>query len=206
MAVTRLDHIAITAPTLEAGVEYVRQALGVAPRPGGRHPQMGTHNCLLGLGPDAYLEVIAVDPGTVHPAEPRWFRLDRAGSTPRLAAWVARTDDLASAAAASPAYRRIVPFRRGDLRWDFTLPEGGDLVHDGVAPFLIQWRTRPPVLPDSGCTLEALEGRHPQAEAITQLLDRIGLQDPVRITPAPRPALTARIRTPFGPRILTSLE
>ena len=29
---------------------------------GGRHPHMGTHNRLLSLGPDLYLEVIAVDP------------------------------------------------------------------------------------------------------------------------------------------------
>jgi hypothetical protein len=210
MPVTHLDHLAITAPTLAEGVEYVRSILGVAPQPGGRHPRMGTHNCLLSLGPSAYLEVIAVDPEAPPPPEPRWFRLDRVRSErPRLAAWIARTDDLPSAAAADPAYARIEPFERNALRWDLTLPPDGGLVRDGVAPLLIHWKTRPhpaEALPPSGCILERLEGVHPEAEAVAALLGRIGLQDPVRITPGPRPGLAAHILTPAGPRVLTSLE
>ena len=67
---SQLDHLVITAPSLAAGVDYVREMLGVAPQPGGRHPRMGTHNALLKLGKAAYLEVIAVDPGAPAPPWP----------------------------------------------------------------------------------------------------------------------------------------
>ena len=42
-----LDHLAITAPTLEIGVRWVEERLGVRLSPGGAHPMMGTHNRLL---------------------------------------------------------------------------------------------------------------------------------------------------------------
>ena len=56
--VARLDHLVVTAPTLEGGVEYVADCLGVLPVPGGVHPRMGTHNALVRLGTSQYLEVI----------------------------------------------------------------------------------------------------------------------------------------------------
>ena len=64
----QFDHLVITAPSLAAGIAYVRDTLGVTPEPGGRHPHMGTHNALLKLGPDSYLEVLAVDPEAAAPA------------------------------------------------------------------------------------------------------------------------------------------
>jgi hypothetical protein len=57
----RLDHLAVSAMTLEEGVAHVEAALGVALAPGGQHPLMATHNRRRGLG-DVYLEVIAADP------------------------------------------------------------------------------------------------------------------------------------------------
>ncbi|MCD0504910.1 VOC family protein, partial [Bordetella petrii] len=56
---TLLDHIAVAAPDLASGADWVERALGVRPQRGGAHPRMGTHNLLLRLGPDVYLEVIA---------------------------------------------------------------------------------------------------------------------------------------------------
>ena len=45
-----LDHLTVAALTLEQGVDHVRRALGVVVPPGGAHPLMGTHNCLMQLG------------------------------------------------------------------------------------------------------------------------------------------------------------
>ena len=70
-----IDHIAVSAATLEDGSEWVEMALGVPLTGGGKHPHMGTHNRLLSLG-DLYLEVIAVDPAAPKPGYPRWFDLD----------------------------------------------------------------------------------------------------------------------------------
>jgi catechol 2,3-dioxygenase-like lactoylglutathione lyase family enzyme len=63
-----LDHLAIVAPDLDSGCAFVSRVLGVDLQPGGAHPRMGTHNRLLRLGPDTYLEVIAIDPSAQRPA------------------------------------------------------------------------------------------------------------------------------------------
>lgn len=95
-----LDHITVVAPSLAAGSRLVHQALGIEPGPGRTHPEMGTHNRLLRLGDTVYLEVIAPDPDAPPTSRPRWFGLDHVSptTTPRLAAWVARTDDIVGVA------------------------------------------------------------------------------------------------------------
>jgi hypothetical protein len=204
---SHLDHLVVTAPTLAAGVAYVQAALGVAPQPGGRHPRMGTHNCLLKLGPRTYLEVIAVDPGAGEPGLPRWFGLDQARERPpRLATWVARTDDIQAAAA--PVFGRIEPMERGALRWSITLPEQGGMPFDGVGPALIQWHTEPhpaATLPESGCSLIGLDGRHAQAAQVAELLRAIGFRNEFKAAfqPGDTPGLVARILTPGGVRTLS---
>jgi hypothetical protein len=207
-----LDHIVITAPDLTAGVELVRHALGVAPEVGGEHPRMGTHNCFLKLGEKVYLEVISANPDASRPGRPRWFQLDQPKSTrtPRLAAWIARTDDIHAAVAASPvSLGNVEPMSRGPLNWLITITEDGSLPLQGVAPMLIQWPsgTHPTsTLRDSGCSLIRLEGFHPEAGKVKSLLESIGFQDEnfsVSHLPAgERPYLVAHIQTPAGPRRL----
>lgn len=51
-----IDHIAATAPSLEEGAEFVVEALGVKPQPGGEHERMGTHTLVLRLGESTYLK------------------------------------------------------------------------------------------------------------------------------------------------------
>ena len=211
MPSAHIDHLVVTAPSLAAGVAYVRERLGVSPQPGGQHPRMGTHNCVLRLGPACYLEVIAVDPQSGPPEFPRWFRLDQGCRQPRLAAWIARTDALRAATTAWAAFGRIEPMTRGPLRWEIALPEGGDLPYDGVAPMLIQWQGPHPAeaLADAGCALVSLEGRHPQAPAIEGLLRAIGLREPVPIAPpdpGQPPHLVARFQTRAGLRVLDASE
>ena len=95
-----LDHLVVAADSLSQGAAYLEEMLGVALQAGGQHSSQGTHNLLLGLGPECYLEVIAIDPAGGTPAHPRWFELDspelqaRLRERPRLLTWVARTDDI----------------------------------------------------------------------------------------------------------------
>ena len=58
----RLDHIVIAAASLAQGGDFLRELLGVDIPAGGAHDAMGTHNLLMQLGEDRYLEVIAIDP------------------------------------------------------------------------------------------------------------------------------------------------
>ncbi len=206
-----LDHIVVTAPSLEEGIQYVRQVLGVPLEAGGRHPLMGTHNHLLRLGREQYLEVIAIDPNAPAPPRPRWFELDQpaASSTPRLAGWVARIGDIKTASiATSQAHGIIESMSRGELGWQITIPVNGSLPFEGVAPMLIQWSAGPhPAdrLQEHGCSLVQLEGFHPQAERITDLLRTVGFQDSFVVSKRAAPLLVAHIQTPVGMRRLSTL-
>ena len=206
-----IDHIVITAPNLAVGVEFVRRSLGVMPQAGGEHPRMGTHNYFLSLGDRLYLEVIAVNPDAPRPSRLRWFQLDQTDSirTPRLATWVARTDDIRAAVAASPVpLGKVEPMSRGQLNWLITIPEDGSLPLRGVAPTLIQWPagTHPAdTLQDLGCFLIRLEGFHPEAQKVISVLESIGFQGAFSMAALPsgeQPYLVAHIQTPAGPRQL----
>lgn len=198
-----LDHIAVSAATLEDGIRAVEAQLGVALLPGGKHSYMGTHNAVLGLGPGFYLEVIAIDPAAPKPAHPRWFDLDRFRGKPRLTNWILRTPDLDAALAQAPeGTGRPVSLARGDFRWRMGVPADGRLPFDNLFPALIQWQdTLHPAdrLPDSGCRLTRLEVFHPEAAALRRAVD---LDDP-HVVIAEGPArMRAVIDTPQGPRTL----
>lgn len=201
-----LDHIAVAAQTLDAGVAHVAATLGVTMAPGGAHPLMGTHNRLLHLGSGTYLEVIAINPEAPAPGRARWFDLDRFTGPPRLTNWIARSDDLeAELAAAPPGCGTPLSLSRGDLAWRMAVPEDGVLPFEGAFPALIQWQgaAHPAArLPDAGCRLTGLELCHPKAGALrTALTGR--LDDPrIHICDAAAPALRAIIETPSGRKVL----
>ncbi|HET6463939.1 MAG TPA: VOC family protein [Candidatus Krumholzibacteria bacterium] len=153
-----IDHLVVTAPSLASGAAYIRDQLGVDMQPGGTHPAMGTHNLLLRLDESTYLEVLAIDLDMTAPGHPRWFNLDRV-TTPGLATWVARVDDIHAAALALgiPA-QHIKPMSRGALNWLITIPDGGN-VHETM-PVLIQWLNGPhpaASMRPSDCSLKALQ-------------------------------------------------
>lgn len=62
-----LDHLVYAVADLLAGMDEIEQLLGVRPVAGDRHPQYGTHNALLSLGPKTYLEIVAADPDRTPP-------------------------------------------------------------------------------------------------------------------------------------------
>jgi hypothetical protein len=206
-----LDHLVVSAPTLEAGSKYIQRALGVMPQSGGRHTRMSTHNSLVKLGEMTYLEAIAADPDAPGPERPRWFELDimEANSPARLATWVVRVNDIEAALAASPIpLGRIEALSRGQLNWRISIPEDGSLPLQGIVPTLIQWEPGPhPAsrLDYSGCSLVSLEGFHPQAQKIAAMLKTVGFIGDFRINPPAehtKPYLVASIQTPGGMRKL----
>lgn len=199
----KFDHLAVSCTTLAEGAEAVADALGVRLEPGGQHPTMGTHNRLLSLGPDDYLEVIAINPDAPPPGRPRWFRLDGFQGKPRLTNWVARVDDLdAALAGAEPGLGRVTDLARGDFRWRMAVPDDGCLPFDDAHPALIEWQggLKPQDrLPDAGCRLERLEIAHPDADRLRQLVRLADRR--IVFVPGPK-ALRATILTPHGARTL----
>jgi len=205
----QLDHLVITAPNLAAGLEWVEQTLGVTPQAGGDHQRMGTHNALLRLGDDTYLEVIAPNPAASRPDRPRWYELDRMApdAAPRLATWVARTTDIQSATVnCSTELGEIETMNRGSLDWLITIPPDGSLPGGGAFPTLIEWKTpeHPAArLVDQGCALSLLQLFYPAPKVLCEVLACLGLADPRVAHETPRgtyPYVVAHIETRHGLR------
>ncbi|CAB3635787.1 VOC family protein [Paraburkholderia rhynchosiae] len=227
-----LDHLVISARTLDEGTQYVADILGVAPAGGGAHPLMRTHNRLLNLWGGVYLEVIAIDPHADAPhdsadgAAPRarLFALDdpathaRLENGPYLSHWVVRVERPKHLPTWQAQYPQrippIVPMTRGDLTWGLSVPEDGTFpawqgAGDGVLPSLIQWDTaRNPsaALPETGIALKALKAVHPQADTVAAQLQWLGARHLIELRStddaAAPAALIAEFETPNGLRTL----
>jgi hypothetical protein len=200
-----LDHIVIAATSLETGVDYIQQRLGVRIPAGGEHPLMGTHNCLMRLGPSAFLEVISIDPAAPAPSRARWYGLDdpalqaQLHEQPRLITWVMRSDNIErDAQAVGYAPEESIDVSRGTLNWRLTVPEDGHLPWSGVFPHIIEWNdgARPwEAMADFDCGLEKLTLSHPDEEALSEamallMLERFSFIE--RVT-APQPGISVRI-------------
>lgn len=213
MAPSFIDHIVVTAFSLEAGAAFVVETLGVSPQIGGEHPRMATHNLLLRLGDAMFLEVISPNHAAPSPARPRWFALDSLGpqSPPCLSTWVVRTSDIRTAVnCASEPLGNIEPMRRGILDWLITIPSDGSVPLNGVAPALIEWKAdvHPAAkLEDKGLSLVQLEILHPDPDRLSRLVSSLKLDAPVSVRPAPSGTsarLVAHIKTPQGLRVLSA--
>ena len=115
---------------------------------------------------------------------------------------MASTADIVADAARVPIARgTILPFTRGDFRWQLTVPDDGSLPGQGEAPTLIQWEgdAHPADrLPASTIALVQLAGSHPAPDRIRADLKVLGLQDVLQVTYGAVPRLAAMLRTPRG--------
>ncbi len=222
-ATAELDHLVVLAATLAEGVAWCEATLGIPPGPGGQHALMGTHNRLFSIAsasyPQAYFEIIAIDPAAPPPARRRWFDMDDAAlrervrqQGPQLAHFVARVPDALAAVAALRAQgiergdvlQASRPTAQGLLQWQITVREDGQRLFDGGLPTLIQWGAVHPTdaMPASGITLEQLAVQHPQADTLAAAYRVIGL-DRVAVQAGPA-RLQALLHTPRGPVQLSS--
>ena len=203
-----VDHLIYAAPSLEVGMHKVEALLGARPVYGGQHLGQGTHNALLGLGQDVYLEIIAPDPAQPDVPRPLWIAAD-AITEPCLLYWAAKSNDLGSLVEKArsnglelgevSAGSRALPDGQM-LSWQLTDPRANPA--DGIIPFFIDWgdALHPALgLPEAGTVL-SLEARHPQAEKVQAQLKVLGLR--LDVHHGPEPMLFARIRTPNGERLL----
>lgn len=204
MSQCRLDHITITAPSLEVGSKFVEKVLGVCSQKGGEHPKMGTHNLFLRLGDSIFLEIIACNPSAIKPERPRWFGLDNINkdTLPELKTWVVRTDNIKSVLEnSSESLGEIEPMSRGENNWLITIPKDGSLPLNGAAPALIQWKMKEhPAqnLKDFGLSLSKLEIHHPEANRLINLLSSMDLKEKIDVLYGSETKLIAYIDTPNG--------
>ena len=224
---TRLDHLVVLAASLEDGERWCERVLGVRPGTGGRHTLMGTHNRLLRIAspayPDAYLEIIAIEPGAVPTravGKRRWFDMDDsrlaqqvAESGPRLIHWVARTNDIDAACqrwlalgldrGPPLAAERMSP--QGLLSWRITVRDDGARLLDGCLPTLIEWASPHPgaTLPETGVALIGLRIQHPEPPLLHTAWLAAGLTG--ASIESGRTQIEATIQTPNGRVVISSL-
>src|SRR3990167_6072775 len=90
-----LDHIVIAVPNLEEAIHNFQKILGVYPTIGGKHPDLGTHNAIIGLGNQdnlAYLELLAIDPDDKNHRDTYTMGLSTNMQRPYIASWSLRCD------------------------------------------------------------------------------------------------------------------
>ncbi len=157
---TQIDHLVVMASSLEAGVEWCENTLGITPGSGGEHEKYGTHNRLFKIAtpayPLAYFEIIAINPNASIPPRAqvtRWFDMDdkvlqkAVAQEPRLIHFVSSTDDIKAArhVLRTQGIERgqVVHASRksgkGTLHWQITVREDGERLFNGTLPTLIQW-------------------------------------------------------------------
>lgn len=184
-------------------MDLIEEALGVRPALGGRHPNYGTHNALLSLGPTTYLELIAPDPELGRPSRGRVFGLDEIEAA-GMRTWALKCDDIVTLASRA-ADSGIGPIENGRrerpdgtvLSWQLSDPYAMPL--GGAVPFLISWgdNTQHPatVAPDGGA-LVGLAIEHPEPERLMKALAPLDVS--VEVLEADAFGLIATIQTPAG--------
>jgi hypothetical protein len=199
-----IDHLIWVVPDLYWGMGEIERRLGVRPAVGGRHRNLGSHNALLALGGDTYLEIMAADPGLPRPARGRLFGLDDLAG-PRLATWVLRCEAIeARTAQAAREGLDLGAIHAGSrerpdgtvVAWKISDPYAERL--QGMVPFLIAWGNtlHPARSAPAGGRLAALRIGHPDPEAVRRALASLAVALPVHY--AARPELTATIAGPKG--------
>lgn len=189
-----IDHLVYTCANLEDGIARIEALTGVRAAYGGSHPGIGTHNALLSLGEDAYLEIIAPDTSQPPPAKPRPFGLDthtygQANGGGHLVAFAVHPTSGASIElvaatfaleGADPGPIRSMSRRKPDgseLRWRLTALEPAA----GPRPWVIDWSgaaAHPAKTSPKGCSLVSLAcyGRERHTSEMRRALKAMGLQ------------------------------
>ena len=189
---SRIDHIVIGAANLISGTNILETKLGNKFSPGGEHKIMGTHNKLLKLQSDIYLEVIANNPNVSKPSRQRWFSLDESSirekikKSPRLLCWVLEVDnieDTVKKCGYNPG--EILQLSRDELTWKVTVPSNGKLVENGVLPVLIEWPSNQhpsKKLNNSKVSINKISIFHPEPYKIKSIISNLIESDLIHVS------------------------
>jgi len=189
---SRIDHIVIGAGNLISGTKILETKLSTKFSPGGEHQMMGTHNNLLKLQSNIYLEVIANNPNVNNPSCPKWFSLgeertkEKIQFSPRALCWVLKVDNIENTVKQcgyNPG--EILQLSRGDLTWKITVPSNGMLVDNGVLPALIEWPSSQhpsKKLSNNNISINTLSLFHPEPSKVTDILSNLIKSDLIRIS------------------------
>ena len=193
------------APSLEVGVAQITALTGVEAEFGGRHDGAGTHNALLSLGSDQYLEIIAPDPD--QSSGGAFVDELQAITQPLIRTWAVATNDFD----AVNAVEQSLGFTGNVIDMQRTRPDGVQLawrlLFVGKHPFgltmlfFIDWLQSPHPAADTPtqCTLNEFSVQCPNAGDLQPFFDQIGLE--CQVDNGER-AMRAQLESPNGSVLL----
>lgn len=203
-----LDHLVWLAADLDEACAQFEAMSGVAAQYGGKHP-IGTHNALVGFGPQVYLEIVAPQPGVTegHP----WVTAARKRPEPHLLAYCMRSASSLSDLARQAKAKGLCdadpfPLSRHQpsgelLEWELYMPS---IAGAGAAvPFFIDWAEtpHPSRSASSAAALVSFAVEHPDPDSIAPAMSL--LAPGVRVDRSSEEiTLRAEIGTPRGKIVL----
>jgi Glyoxalase-like domain len=200
---TMLDHLLLGVSDLKKGIQLVKEKTGVEAIEGGKHPGLGTHNALLSLGENQYLEIIAPNPEEKLIGD---YAFLKDLSAPLLFTWAAHTNNIEDVLTKvnSAGYKNYGISDGSRLTKDGKKLSwralGVDVTpDDGLVPFFIEWgkdTVHPSITSPKGCKLHSLELYHPKSSEIEAILKKLGL--PVNVEEADKPSMRLTIQCPKG--------
>jgi hypothetical protein len=205
---TRLDHLLVGVPDLEAGVDWLQAATGVRAGSAGTWDDEAVGLAFASLGGRAYLAVVGPD-GSAAPDGTLGARL-RAPAGPRLVGWASTVDAGAldglagdARAAGLTAAIRELGRRRPDGRTVVSrhlVLDGGGAVHLPV--FVEPGRgAHPSVDAPAGLRLRSFSVADPDPDGLRKLLAALGVE--VEVVEG-APGLAAVLHSPLGELTLES--
>ncbi len=206
-----IDHFMYAGPDLDVLSQGFAALSGVQAEPGGQHPQIGTHNRLIGSNGPMYLELIAPDPTSAARSDLRTgiaqlprpclhrFIMDATG---------ADLDHLVRAYAKVGISAQVQDMHRitpdgTTLRWRLLVPDENR--YGLFAPFFIDWLHTPHPCTRLAPAFETLgiEAGHPGSEALRALWQDLAV--PIPLHSADAPYLRLALKTRRGQVVLTSM-
>ena len=205
----QIDHIVYCVHDLAAAVEQFSTEYGITPVIGGQHLHQGTHNALINLGGECYLEILAIDVSNKKVTRNRWMGIDHLGQ-PKITRWSLRSNNLSKDIKAiekvkpelgsiSVGQRRTPAGRL--LKWNMSLPLSSPEVE--LLPFLLDW-SESDIHPTHGleqnCELIGMELQHLAPESLTECYAELGIG--IEVQQAETPVIRATFKGPRGEFVL----
>ncbi len=206
-----IDHFMYAGPDLDVLSQGFAALTGVEAAPGGQHPQIGTHNRLIGSNGPMYLELIAPDPTSAARSDLRAgiaqlprpclhrFIMDATGAD---LDHLVRVYAKVGISAQVHDMHRITPDGT-TLRWRLLVPDENR--YGLFAPFFIDWLHTPHPCTRLAPAFETLgiEAGHPGSEALRALWQDLAV--PIPLHSADAPYLRLALKTRRGQVVLTSM-
>ncbi len=148
-----LDHIVFGAYTLEEGTDFIEKKLKVSLSDIGYHKEMGTHNRVIRISEEVYLEVIAINPKIKNLKNKVWFNLDnpclqsKLKKSPQIIGYVIEYNDKKLLKYYDPFFESS----RASYKWCFAMPNSkinfldSNIIESGILPSLISWKSKKPI-------------------------------------------------------------